>query len=428
VLIVLLIALPAPAADWPQWRGANGDGVSDETGLPLTWSADAGVRWKLPLGGAGSSSPVVWGDACFLTTQDGDALSLIKVNVQSGQIEWTRKVGSGEPPRAEGIKPKNGDSRRHTKFHNLHNYATPTPATDGEIVVVHFGNGDLAAYDYAGKQLWKRNLQDDYGPYTIWWGHANSPIIYKSLVIDACMQDSLADLDGTPVESYVAAHDKHTGDLKWRTLRKTEAKAEECDAYTTPIVRKVGDRRELVVMGGNQLDAYEPDGGEQLWFLPGLVGGRTVTGPTVAEGLVYATRGMKKPFLAVKPEGSGELSEKVITWKLEQETPDSSSPVVWKGLLFLVNDGGFAQCYDAKTGEQKWKERLSGDYKASPIAADGRIYFLSRDALCTVVAASDKFEKLAANRLDGETNASPAVAGGHIYIRTSKGLYCIGAK
>src|SRR5439155_20286175 len=115
------------------------------------------------------------------------------------------------------------------------NFASPTPATDGEIVVVHFGNGDLAAYDYAGKQLWKRNLQDDYGPYSIWWGHANSPILYKGLVIDACMQDSLADLDGTPVESYLVAHDKRTGDLKWRTVRKTEAKAEECDAYTTPI-------------------------------------------------------------------------------------------------------------------------------------------------------------------------------------------------
>jgi outer membrane protein assembly factor BamB len=428
VVLALLASAAAWAGDWPQWRGPNGDGVSDEIGLPLTWSEDANVLWKLPLDGSGSSSPVVWGDACFLTTQDGEALSLVKVNVKTGAVEWTRKVGAGAPPRAEAIKPKNGDARRHTKFNDLHNFASPTPAVDGEIVVVHFGNGDLAAYDYAGKQLWKRNLQDDYGPYTIWWGHANSPILCKDLVIDVCMQDSLADLDGAPVESYLVAHDKRTGDRKWRTVRKTEAKAEECDAYTTPIRRKVGDRTELVVMGGNQLDAYDPDNGNQLWHLPGLVGGRTVTGPTVADGMVFATRGMRKPLLAVKPEISGELSEKAIAWQAEQDTADASSPVVWKGLLFFTTDNGFAQCYDAKSGERKWKERIPGDYKASPVAADGRIYFLSRDGLCTVIAASEKFEKLAANRLDGDTNASPAVADGRIYIRTSKGLYCIGAK
>ena len=148
----------------------------------------------------------------------------------------------------------------------------------------------------------------------------------------------------------------------------------------------------------------------------------------MADGLVFATRGMKKPMVAVKPDGSGELSEKAIAWQATQDTADASSPVVWKGLLFFTTDGGFVQCYDVKTGEQKWKERMPGDYKASPVAADGRLYFLNRDGLCTVIAASDKFEKLAANSLDGDTNASPAVAGGRIYIRTSKGLYCIGAK
>ena len=186
------------------------------------------------------------------------------------------------------------------------------------------------------------------------------------------MQDSLADLDGPPVESYLVAHDKRTGDLKWRTVRKTEAKAEECDAYTTPIVRKVGDHKELVVMGGNQLDAYDPDSGRQLWYLTGLVGGRTVTGPTVADGLVFATRGMKKPMVAVKPDGSGELSEKAIAWQATQDTADASSPVVWKGLLFFTTDGGFVQCYDVKTGEQKWKERCPATTRRrrSPPTAD----------------------------------------------------------
>ena len=428
VLFAVLAGGPAWAGNWPQWRGPKGDGVSDETGLPLTWGNDANVVWKFPLAGPGSSSPVVWGDAVFLTIQEGDAVSLVKINAKTGQAEWTRKVGSGDTPRAAAVKPKNGDERRHQKFHDLQNLASPTPATDGEVVVVHFGNGDLAAYDYAGKQLWLHNLQDDYGAYTIWWGHANSPIIYKDLVIDACMQDSLTDLQNTPVESYLVAHDRRTGELKWKTVRKTEAKAEECDAYTTPLLRTVGDRKEIVLMGGNQLDGYDPDTGKQLWFLQGLVGGRTVTGPPLSDGLVFATRGMKKPLIAVKPEGKGELPEKAIVWQTDKDTPDASSPVAWKGLLFLITDNAYAQCYDAKTGDQKWKEHLTGDYKPSPIAADGRIYFLNRAGLCTVVAASDKYEKLAANTLDGDTNASPAVANGRIYIRTSKALYCIGVK
>ena len=181
-------------------------------------------------------------------------------------------------------------------------------------------------------------------------------------------------------------------------------------------------------MGGNQLDAYDPDDGRRLWYLPGLVGGRTVGGPTVGGGMAFATRGKGGPLLAVKPQGDGELTDKSVVWTVTKDSPDSCSPVYWKGLLFTVVDAGFAQCYDTKTGELKWKERLPGEYKASPLAADGRVYFLNRAGVCTVIAASDKFDKLATNSLEGETNASPAVADGRIYIRTSKALYCVGAK
>ncbi len=427
-VLAFLSSAPARAGNWPQWRGPNGDGVSDETGLPLHWSNDSGVVWKFPLDGPASSSPVVWGDAAFLTTQDGDSLfHLVKVNAKTGQAEWTQKIGSGETPRAP-IGKKSADERRRQKFHPLQNLASPTPAADGEVVVAHFGDGDLAAYDYSGKRLWRRNLQDDYGAYTIWWGHANSPILYKDFVINVCMQDSLADVPGAESESYLVALDKRTGERKWKTVRKTKADAEECDAYTTPVWWTAGGRKQLVVMGGNQLNAYDPDDGRQVWFLPGLVGGRTVGGPTAGGGLVFATRGKKGPLLAVKPEGDGELTEKSVVWTETKDTPDSSSLVFWKGLLFTVVDAGFAQCYDAHSGELKWKERLPGEYKASPLAADGRVYFLNRDGLCTVVAASATFEKLASNSLDGDTNCSPAVADGRIYIRTSKALYCIGQK
>ncbi len=180
VLSALLAAVPAAAADWPQWRGPNGDGVSGETGLPLHWSEDSGVLWKQPLDGPGSSSPAVAAGAVFVTTQEGDDLYLLKFDAVTGRPEWKQKVGSGDTPRAP-IGKKSDDERRHQKFHPLQNLASPTPAADGEVVVAHFGDGEIAAYDYAGKRLWHRNLQDDYGPYTIWWGHANSPILYKEL-------------------------------------------------------------------------------------------------------------------------------------------------------------------------------------------------------------------------------------------------------
>ena len=426
VLTALALGGAAGAGNWPQWRGPAGNGVSGETGLPLKWSASDGIVWKCPLSGKGASTPAVWGDAVFVTTQEGDALSLLRVDAGTGRVVWSRRVGTGEPPRAP-LRAKTGDERRHQKFHALHNLASPSPVTDGEVVVAHFGNGDLAAYDADGKLLWRHNLQNEQGDYTIWWGHANSPVLVGGLVVSACVQDSLADVGGRS-PSYLVAHDLRTGEQRWLTPRKTTATAEECDAYTTPVVRQAGSRNELVVMGGNQLDAYDPATGKQLWYLPGLRGGRTVTGPTVADGLVFATQGKGGPLLAVRPVASGELSADAVAWKHTQGTSDSSTPVVSAGLLFWITDGGLAHCCDARTGEMKWKERLPGDYKASPVAAEGRVYFLNRSGLCTVVAASSEFTRLAANQVGGETIASPAVAGGRIYLRALSALYCLGKK
>jgi outer membrane protein assembly factor BamB len=429
-LLALLPALaaggPARAENWPQWRGPAGDSVSTEAGLPVKWGEKTNLAWQCPLPGQGASTPAVWGDALFVTTQDGEALSLLKITAGTGRVEWSRQVGTGSPRRQRWPGPSGG--RRQQKFHKLHNMASPSPVTDGELVVAHFGNGDLAAYDFAGRRLWQRNLQKDQGTYTIWWGHANSPVLYRDLVISVCMQDSLADLGGDRAASYLVAHDKHTGAERWKTLRETRARAEECDAYTTPVLRRDGDRAELVVMGANQIDGYDPATGKQLWFLPGLKGGRTITGPTLAHGLAYATRGMRGELLAVRLGGSGELPPRAVVWRHSDGTPDSPCPVVWQGLLFWVSDNGFAHCCDARTGALKWKERLAGDFKASPLAADGRIYFLNRAGVCTVVAAADKFERLAVNRVEDETIASPAVSGGRIFLRGQKALYCIGVQ
>jgi outer membrane protein assembly factor BamB len=426
VAALWLVTALAPAGNWPQWRGPTSDGVSTETGLPLHWSETEHVLWKCPLPEFGASTPAIWANAIFVTTQQGNDLLLLKINKSSGQIEWTQKVGTGAPSR-QPLRRKNDEERREQKFHDLHNMASPSPVTDGERVVVHFGNGDLACYDFGGKRLWIHNLQKEHGTYSIWWGHANSPVLCHDLVINVCMQDSLADLSGDNRDSYLVAYDLRTGEQRWKSLRKTEAKAEECDSYTTPLLRAAKGRTELIVVGADWIDGYDPDTGKQLWYLPGQRKARTITGPALGPGLVFATQGMKGPLLAVRLGDNGKLGDDAVAWKTTKRTPDSCCPVVWDDLLFWVSDDGFAVCRDARTGEVKWEERLSGQYKASPLAAEGRIYFLNLAGKCTVVKAAARFERLAESTIQDETIASPAVSDGRIFLRGRKALYCIQA-
>lgn len=424
VSVAGLATLADAAENWPQWRGPSGDSVSNETNLPVTWSESERVVWKCPLPEWGTSTPAIWGNAIFVTTQQEEKLLLLRIDAHRGDVMWTREVGSGTFVRTGG--------RKQTKFHELHNMASPSPVTDGELVVAHFGNGDLAVYDFAGKQLWKRNLQEDYGAYTIWWGHANSPVLVGDLLISVCMQDSLADLQASPSPSYLVAHDKRTGREVWKQPRMTDAKSEECDSYTTPLLHHGPHGDELIVMGGNQIDAYDPANGAQRWLLAGIPGGRTITGPTIApnllgRGVVFTTQGMRGPLLAIRLGQQGALSGATdVLWQDRQGTPDTCCPVVWDDLLFTVSDNGVAVCYDAATGKRHWQQRLGGDFKASPLAAAGRIYFVAKDGLTTVVAAKSQYEKLAANQLDDEILASPAVSAGRIYLRGRKHLYCVG--
>lgn len=413
------LASPALAENWPAWRGPYQNSTSQDTGLPLYWSESSGIVWKAALPGEGASTPAIWEDAVFVTSQQGDKLLLTRFHKATGRTAWTRQVGTSAGTTRQA-------DRGRQKFHRLHNEASPSPVTDGEMVVVHFGNGDLAAYDFDGNQLWKRNLQDDHGPYTIWWGHANSPVIWRDLVIVACMQDPLDDLETTPAKSYLEAYNKRNGRVRWTTPRVTGAKAESADSYTTPVIREGASGDELVVMGGNQLDAYNPATGEQLWSLEGLQGGRTITGPTIVGGYVFATRGMRGATFAVDMQrASGKLDRRHLLWQDEGATPDSCSPVVWNDLVFTVTDNGIAKCLSARNGGPKWRQRLKGEYKASPVAAEGRVYFLNQDGLCTIVSAQLGFSKLAENQLNDETIASPAIADGKLFIRGKKFLYCI---
>ncbi|MGQ9770664.1 MAG: outer membrane protein assembly factor BamB family protein [Thermogutta sp.] len=420
-LAVIFLAGHSGLADnWPAWRGPEGTGVCRETGLPLSWSEEegTGIVWKTEIPEWGNSTPVIWNDAIFITTQADDRLLVLRLNKLRGQIVWIREVGTADTPRDA--------PRGAQKFHNLNNNASPSVATDGRHVVAHFGNGDLAVFDFAGNLLWKRNLQADYGKYTIWWGHANSPVIVDGLVISVCMQDSLADLQDKPHPSYLVAHELETGKEVWFTPRMTGALRESCDAYTTPLIRRLSDRTEIIVMGAEQLDAYDARTGKQIWYLPGLVGNRTITGPTIDGEIVYATIGMRGATFAARIGGQGRLPAERILWRYEGNNPDSPAPVYYDGFLYLAADNGIVQCLDARTGELKWRERLGREFKASPLAAEGRIYFLDTSGRCTVVRAGAMFNVLSVNKVEDRTIASPAVSDGRIFIRGRKSVYCVG--
>ncbi|MGC3971264.1 MAG: PQQ-binding-like beta-propeller repeat protein [Pirellulales bacterium] len=433
VVLALFLTKSATAENWPQWRGPAGTGIAEESNLPTEWSEEKGVVWKAPVPSWGCSTPAVWDDAIFLTSQTDDGkLLALRLNAADGKTVWSTEIGQADTRRE-------AEKRSVQKFHKLHNNASPSSVTDGKTVVVHFGNGDLAALDFAGKVLWKRNLQDDYGPYSIWWGHANSPVISGDLVINVCMQDSLEGAsyaeagDGTSKKalSYVVAHELSTGKVRWYVPRTTVAQAEECDSYTTPVFRKAADgATEMIIMGGNQLDAYDPATGKLRWFLGGLVGGRTITGPVVVGDHVYTTRGMRGELLSVRladaSAGGKELAAEAVLFRHKESTPDSASPVVMNGRIYTITDNGIGQCLDAKTGAEIWKERMPGDYKASPIGAAGKIYFLNKAGLCTVLTDGPEFNKAAENQLDEETLASPAAANGRLYIRGREFLYCLG--
>ncbi len=244
----------ARAEDWPQWRGPRGDSTSTEKDLPLKWDADHGIVWRTPLPEWGNSSPAVSGNAIFVTSHHDDDLLLLKINKATGAIEWTQTVAHGTVDRIP-LGKKTDEQRKSQNFHALHNLASPTPATDGKLVAVHFGNGETAVYDFDGNRKWGHNFQQEYGNYTIWWGHANSPALFKGMLISACMQDSLEGVSDPLSPSYLVAHDLATGQQIWKTMRMTGAKDEENDAYTTPVFVQRGGRWEMIVMGGNLVDA-----------------------------------------------------------------------------------------------------------------------------------------------------------------------------
>lgn len=395
-MLAALLATTRASAQWPEFRGPTGQGHAADTNLPLEWSEARNVKWKVPVPGRGWSSPSIAGGRVWVTTAvDGGGTSLraLALDLETGRELVNVEVFQLRRPAA--MNPKN--SR-----------ASPTPVVDGDRVYVHFGADGTAALTTTGEIVWKTRM-----PYESQHGNGGSPILYGDLLIVSC--------DGSDT-AFLVALDKRTGKTRWRSWRRQPWD----QAYSTPLVIRVGDRDEIVSVGAYRAAAYDPANGKEIWRVSYPDGFSNVPRPVFGHGLVYIATGFQEPsLLAVRADGAGDVTKTHVAWTLRRGAPLTPSPLLVGDELYVVNDGGIALCLDAKTGETLWIQRLGGSYSASPIFADGRIYFLSEDGMSKVIAPGREFRLLATNRLDGDTLGSMAVAAGSIVIRTDSYLYRI---
>jgi outer membrane protein assembly factor BamB len=394
--LLVLVSAGVRAEDWPQFRGPTGQGHSSERGLPLDWSESRNVKWKTPVPGRGWSSPVVAGGRVWLTTSvkaDGASLRAVAYDVETGR---------------EAVNVEVFHLRSADLLNAKNSHASPTPIADGERVYVHFGADGTAALTTSGEIVWKTRL-----PYQSQHGNGGSPMLYGDLLILSC--------DGSD-QAFVVALDKATGKVRWKTWRRQPWD----QAYTTPLLIRVGEQDQVVSVGAYRAAAYDPQTGKELWRVSYADGFSNVPRPVYGHGLVYIATGFQQPtLLAVRPDGSGDVTKTHIAWTLRRGAPLTPSPLIVGDEIYIVNDGGIASCLDAKTGDPLWQQRLGGEYSASPVFADGRIYFLNEEGTVTAIAPGKSFVRLATASLDGATLASIAVAGGSFFIRSDTHLYRI---
>jgi len=289
-------------------------------------------------------------------------------------------------------------------------FASPTPIVEGDRVYVHFGKDGTAAISTSGQIVWKTQLA-----YESQHGMGGSPTLYKDLLIVSC--------DGH-TDAYVVALDKRTGKIRWKTQRR-----EPYDqAYTTPLVIRVGNQDQVVSIGAYRAAAYDPESGKEIWRVSYGDGFSNVPRPVYGHGLVFIATGFQEPsLLAVRVDGKGDVTKTHVAWSLRRGVPYTPSPILIGDELYMVSDIGVATCLDAKTGMVLWQQRLNGNYSASPVLADGRIYFQSEEGMTTVLAPGKEFRRLASSTLDGATLASIAVSNGSLFIRSDTHLYRIAA-
>jgi len=405
-IVVFSLCEAFAGANWPDWRGPSTDGHTDATALPLRWSETENVAWKTPIHDLGHSTPVIWAGQIWLTSakEDGTELYALAFELASGEpIHDVTVFQVAEPQR---INPHN-------------TYATPSPTIEAGRVYVHYGSLGTAAIDTAsGEVLWRR---DDL-PCEHMQGPASSPIVFEDLVI--------VHLEGTE-KPYIVGLNKNTGETVWRYERPADlyegVRGVWVKSYQTPILVEVDGETQMLSNGALMVTGHNPRTGEEIWrarYRDDSTISRIVTG----HGLYFVNTGGspgKTELWAIRPGGTGDVTDSHVVWKVTEDTPHESSPVVVGDWVFAASDQGVLQCLEATTGRLVWSERLPGKYSASLLSAGERIYLSNKKGRTTVIAAAPEYRELAVNELGGELWSSPAVSGNRLVLRTKTHLYCI---
>ncbi|MEA1951916.1 MAG: PQQ-binding-like beta-propeller repeat protein [Planctomycetota bacterium] len=431
IAIAFLAVSSALAGDWPQWRGPNFNGSTNEKNLPQRWSRTENIAWSVDLPAAAASTPVVCGGKVFLTgvDKDADMLQVMCFDRADGKLLWKHDT-------AKGIKR----GRRS-------NYASPSPVADNERVYFFFGNGDLLCYDQNGNKLWGRNIQKDYGPFAFQWTFSSTPLLFDGrLYLQVLQRDVPVEGRGfkdRENKSYILAMDPTTGKTLWRHFRPSNAHAESHEAYSTPMPYRHNGADQLLIVGGDAVSGHNPATGEELWrwgtWNPTRIPHwRLVASPVAAKGVVLACAPKRDPVYAVKLGGSGKLTDDELAW-VSRDTREVSSdvptPAFYDGNFFVLSDVRKSLSrVEPRNGKVKWTIKTPGrrKYEASPLAGDGKIYIMNFDGLVSVFAADDgkllheiSMDKPAAGEV---VRSSIVAAGGRLFIRTTRKLYCVGGK
>lgn len=407
----LLVGLPGGYGHWPQWRGPEANLAVPAADLPVKFSQDENMIWQIDLGGEGSSTPVVWGDAIYVTVTAGDedaAKDVLASYGIDGEERWRREIG----------KAREAKNRVATG-------SNPSPVTDGEHVIAYFKSGQLACTDTAGKILWNKNLQDEYGKDTLWWDLGTSPILTSHGVVVAVIQEG---------DSYLVCLDLDSGEELWRESRIYERPTESDQSYTTPAVVDVEGRETIVTWGADHLTGHDAATGELLWesggFNPESQGAwRTIASATIVDGVAIVPYGRGEFLAAVRLGGSGDVTAENRLWTKQGVGADVPCPIVADDKIYVLSDRGKVTCLDLHSGDELWSDELPrgrSNYFSSPLLVGDKLYCLREDGTLFVASVDGGLEVLAENELGEHSVATPVPLEDSLLVRTRGKLYRFG--
>jgi outer membrane protein assembly factor BamB len=401
--VFCVFTLPCYGEGWSEFRGPTGQGHVLDGALPLNWSKDKNVVWKRDIAGNGWSSPAISGGRVYLTTAVPDSntkdqsLRAICLNADSGEVIWDKEVFRQ-------------DGKTAPRIHSKGTHANPSPLFDGDKLYVHFGHQGSACLDRDGNIVWK-STEVKYAPVH---GNGGSPILTDKALVFSC--------DGSD-KQFIVALSRTDGKVLWKTDRKSTAPKRF--SFSTPLLIDVKGQKLIISPAANAVMAYDADKGDEVWRVR-YEGYSVIPRPVYGHGLVFLSSSYDSPtLLAIKPDGKGDVTATHVAWSAKKGAPHTPSPLLVGDELYTVSDQGIATCWNAKTGDVLWQQRLNGNYSASPVFADGKIYFQTEQGVGYVVKAGKEFKQLAKNEMGERTLASYAAVKGALFLRTDKALYKI---